>query len=103
YPRQLLEVVAKVGLVANVDGIAFTAFDVLGDVLPANAGGNRTLHILDRQAVTGGLWPIDLDVHIEALRYSLGKDPADIRQSRKQLLDLCSHRLYLLHRFALHF
>ena len=36
------------------------------------------------------------------MRYPLGKDPADIRQSRKQLLDLCSHRLYLLHRFALH-
>src|SRR5207249_9119362 len=94
YARQLLQVVAKVALVANVYGIPFTAFDVFGDVLPANAGGYRTLHILNRQAVTGSLWPIDLDVHIEALRYSLGKDGADIRQSRKQLLDLCSHRLY---------
>ena len=34
----LLDVVAEVSLVADVDGVTFTAFDVLSDILSADPG-----------------------------------------------------------------
>ena len=38
YPAHLLDIVAEISLVANIDGIALAAFDVLCDVLSADAG-----------------------------------------------------------------
>src|SRR6202045_1283429 len=39
--------IRKVGLVLPSERIAFATFDILGDVLPADAGGDRALHVAD--------------------------------------------------------
>src|ERR1700733_14920317 len=37
HPTHLLDIVAKVSLVADIDGVAFAALDILCDILSADA------------------------------------------------------------------
>src|ERR1700756_1239199 len=62
HPAHLLDVVAEVPLVANIDGITFTALDVLRNVFTTDAGGHRRLNVRHGETVTCGLWPVDLNV-----------------------------------------
>ena len=48
HASHLLDVIAEVSLVADIDGITFPAFDVLSDVLSTDSGGDCALHIADR-------------------------------------------------------
>ena len=51
----LLDVVAKISLVADIDGIALAALDVLRNVLSSDARFNRRLNIRDGETVARGL------------------------------------------------
>ena len=48
YPAKFLDVVAEVAVVANIDGIALAAFDILCDLLAADARSDRLLHVGNR-------------------------------------------------------
>jgi hypothetical protein len=59
-----LNVVPKIGSIADGDGIAFAALDVLGDVLPADAGGDRALHIAHGQSIARRFLPVHFNVDV---------------------------------------
>ena len=80
--RSSVGCVAEVALVADVDGIPLAAFDVLRDILAADAGFDGALNVFDGQAVAGGLQAIDIDVEVEALRDTLRKNRARVSGSR---------------------
>jgi hypothetical protein len=79
--------IRKVGLVLPSERIAFATFDILGDVLPADAGGDRALHVADSQAVARRCLPIDLYVDIESLRDARGEDRSHLRHRTQNLLN----------------
>src|SRR5581483_2160901 len=85
-PAQLLHVVAEVAAVAHIDRITLATFDIFGDVLAANAGSDRALHIGDRQTVAGGFGAVDFDIDVEALGHALRKDGAEFCKFAKNLL-----------------
>src|SRR5206468_11280593 len=74
HTAHLVYVVAKVPLIPNIDGISLPPFDVFCNVLSANAGLNRSLHVLNGEAVTSSFCSIDLNVDIKALRHFFSED-----------------------------
>src|SRR6185437_7091290 len=84
----LIDVIPEVALIANIDGVALPALDVLGDVLPANARSNSGLNICHCEAVTCRLRPVDFDIDVEALRDLLCKDRTRLRLAGEHILYL---------------
>ena len=81
-----VDVIAKVAAVADVDGIAFAAFDVFGDVFAADAGGDRPLHVRHGQPIARRFGAVDFDIDVKALRDALGEDGAQFGNAAKNLL-----------------
>jgi len=66
HAAQLLDVVAKIAVVPDVDRIAFAALDVFRDHFTADPRTDRLLDIGNGQAVAGSFEPVDLDVDVKA-------------------------------------
>ena len=73
--------------VADIDGITFAALDILGDVLAADSGGDRALHIAHGQSIARRFRPIYFYVDVESLRDALGKDRPHLRHRPENLLN----------------
>ena len=74
--------------VADVDRIALAPLDVLGDVLAADAGGDRPLHIGDGQSIAGGFGAVHFDIDVKALRRRVRRRRPHLGRRREDLLDL---------------
>src|SRR3954469_23926484 len=81
----LVEVAAKIPLIAHIDGVSFPAFDVFGDILPSDGRSNSRLDVLDRQAVAGRFRPIGLDFDVKALRDPLREHGPHLMEAREKL------------------
>src|SRR5260370_16978875 len=90
----LLDIVPEVPLVAHVYGIAFATFDVLRDVLSADARCYCGLHIRNRKTVACGLFPVDIHVHVKTLRTLFSEARPHLCHSPTHILDLQSHPLH---------
>src|SRR5258707_3554889 len=89
----LLDVVAKLSLVADVDGIALAALDIFRNVLSSNARVTRRLNIRNGETVARGLCSVNIHIHIKALCNLLGEDRTHLWQSGKNILNLRSKLL----------
>ncbi len=59
FSRKVLEI-------AQVDGIALQAFHRLGEVHAPQGGGDDILDVPHREAIAGGLTPVDVEIEIIA-------------------------------------
>src|SRR5258706_15843823 len=79
HAAELLDVVAKIAVVPDVDRIAFAALDVFRDHFTADPRTDRLLDISNGQAVAGSFEPVDFEVDVKALRYAFREDEANFR------------------------
>ena len=81
HAAHLVDVVPEVALITDIDGIPLSAFDVLRNVLSADARGHRGLHIGDGKPIAGSLAAVYIDIHIESLRNLFRENRTQLRQA----------------------
>src|SRR5260370_12611585 len=85
HSSHLIDVVAKISLVADVDGIALAALDIFSNVPPSDARFDRCLTIRDGEAVARGLWPINIHIHSKAFPNLFAQDQPYLPQPSNNL------------------
>ena len=96
YTPELVDLIAQLTRIANVDRISLAAFDRGGDVLAADRGHDRLLHVIDGEAIAGDRRAVNVEIDEVAARDALAVDAARAGDAADDLLELLADVLDLL-------